>query len=170
MEILEVKVRLSVLTEEVSAGKWHQTTFWQGADVVILEKAPTQTIEGFYPEPRFVETQFVAELSWLFERCRDMFMGLEGYGSWKEELFGRLGNMANRAQERISPLTCQALLLAVLHEGFAVAEEIENGEFRHLPITSGNTIYDDLIEEVDREGYLGVEATRAYFANLGIEI
>lgn len=170
MEIHEVKDRLSVLTEEVSAGKWQQTTLWQGADVVILEKTPTQTIEGFYPGPRFVETQFAAELSWLFESCRDIFMSLEGYGSWKEEFFGRLGNMANRAKERITPLSCQALLLAVLHESFAVAEEIEDGEFKHLPITAGNTIYDDLIEEVEREGYLGVEATRAYFSNLGIEI
>ena len=170
MEIFEVKDRLSALNDEVSAGKWNHAKLWQGADLIILEKAPTQTKEGFYPEPRFVETQFGAELSWLFERCRDIFMGLEGYGSWKEEFFGRLGNMANRAKERISPLSCQALLLAVLHESFAVAEEIEDGEFKHLPITAGNTIYDDLIEEVEREGYLGVEATRAYFANLGIEI
>lgn len=170
MDFFEVKERLGVLTEEVRAGKWHQTPLWQGADVVILEKAPIQTNEGFYPEPRFVETKFGPELSWLFEQCRDVFMGLEGYGSWKEELFGRLGNMANRAIKRISPMSCQALLLAVLHESFAVVEEMEDGEFRYLPITSGNSIYDDLIEEVDREGYLGVEATKAYFANLGIEI
>jgi hypothetical protein len=170
VEILEAKKRLKALEEQVSAGTWGSAKPWGGADVGVVKKAPIQSRAGFYPDPRYVETTYVGELSWLFEKVRDIFNQLEYFGAWKEELFGRLGNMADRAKEKISPLSCQSLLLAVLHECFAIAEEMETGEFRHLMVTSGNVIFDDLLEEVDRDGYLGTEATRAYFAANGIEL
>ena len=170
MEILEVKNRLVALEEQVSAKSWGRAKPWGGAGVSIYKESPPESPAGFYPEPRKIETEFVAELSWLFVRFVEIFENLEGYYFWKFELFGRLGNMANRAKQKIVPLTCQALLLAVLHEGISVIEEMEDGELKVLPITSGNTIYDDLLEDIDGEDYLGIDVTRAYFAKLGIEI
>lgn len=170
MEILEAKNRLVALEEQVSARTWGRAKPWAGAGVAIYKQAPPESAAGFYPEPRIVETEFVAELSWLFVSFVEIFEGLEGFYFWKFELFGRLGNMADRAKQKIAPLTCQALLLAVLHEGFSVIEEMEDGELKVLPITSGNTIYDDLLEEVDGEDFLGIDTTRAYLAKLGIEI
>ena len=126
MRILEANNKLAALEQQITNGQWGEAPSWQGADVVILEKSPSPSRGGFYPDPRYVETEFVVELSWLFLKCRDIFLKLEGYGGWKEELFGRLGNMANRAKEKISPLNCQTLLLAVLHECFSITDEMEN--------------------------------------------
>jgi hypothetical protein len=55
-----------------------------------------------------------------------------------------------------------------MHEAFAIAEEIQDGEFAALMVTSGNQILDDLISESERGGFLTVEETKAYFKDKGI--
>ena len=68
-----MKSRIDKLLEKVLGGKIGSAPPWQGADVVILETAPPPSVGNFYPDPRFVETKFVAELSWVFEQLRSIF-------------------------------------------------------------------------------------------------
>ena len=93
-----MKEKIANLVEHVRTNQIGVAGAWQGADVVITKKAPSPSVDNFYPDPRFVETRFVGELSWLFEQLRDVFMKSDGYGFWKEELFGRLGNVAVKFQ------------------------------------------------------------------------
>ena len=141
---------------------------WQGADVVITSKSPCIEEGGFYPAPRYVVTSHAAELSWLFEQVRDIFMEIDDYGYLKEEIFGRLGNIANRFLSKNPDANVQETLLAVMHETFAIFEEIQDGEFATLMVTSGNQILDDLIPESEMGGFLTVEETKAYFKAKGI--
>jgi hypothetical protein len=110
----------------------------------------------FYPDPRFVITNHVGELSWLFERLMLVFSEIEEYWLWKEEFFGRLGNMANRVVRKKETVGISELLLAVLHEAYSVAEELSQGIFKHLMVTSGNMIYDDLIEEAEKGEFVSL--------------
>jgi len=57
--------KIDELAERVRRGAIGQGEVWQFADVVICRKAPPPS-RGFYPDPRYVETEFVGELSWLF--------------------------------------------------------------------------------------------------------
>jgi len=141
---------------------------WQGADVVICRKAPPPS-HGFYPDPRYVETEFVGELSWLFVRLRDIFWNVDGYGAWKEEFFGRLGNVAVKYQSAARDLTIGNLLLAVIHEAYAMAEEIaDTGGIATMMLTWDNRILDDFTELSDLSAYLTTEETTEFLRGLGL--
>ncbi len=142
------------------------TRLWGGADVVILEQTPeNMQHEGFYPEPRSVVTRHARELSWLFEQVRDAFFAEHRIdGETKIEFFGRLANAANRALKESPDIDARMLCAAVLHESLAILDEMEEGTFRSFPIAVGNAIADDYVDEALRTGFIGIEATREFFA------
>jgi hypothetical protein len=149
---------------------------WGGAEVIICRKAPEQPSDkseesdGFdYPDKRYVETEYVEELSWLFTRFRDVFDKQEGYWLWKEEFFGRLGNVAVKYQGAVPSASSIQVLEAVTHEAYAMAEElIDNGTIEALLVTSNNAILDDYLGTTDLSAYLGSEATLEYLKKNGL--
>lgn len=145
---------LNDLTREVIAERFGKSASWQGGDVVISDKPADARLAGFYPDPRFVSTKFVGELSWLFEKLVPIFSQIDGYGAWKEELFGRLGNMANRVATKNKVEVVSELLLAVLHEAYSIAEELSQGTFQFLAVTAENMIYDDILEQAYKSGFI----------------
>jgi len=160
--------KLVRLSTEIASGNYSNSDAWQGADVVITNKLPDTQKGGFYPAPRYVVTSYPSELSWLFEQIRNIFIDIDDYGFLKEEIFGRLGNTANRFLSKNQDASAHEILLAVMHEAFSIAEEIQDGEFATLVITSGNQILDDLIFESEKDGFLSVDETQAYFKGKGI--
>ena len=156
------------LSTSIANGQLGNSRMWQGADVVVTSKSPVIEEGGFYPAPRYVVTSHASELSWLFEQVRNIFMEVDDYGYLKEEIFGRLGNTANRFLLKNPNANAQETLLAVMHEAFAIAQEIQDGQFETLTVTSGNQILDDLIYESEKDGFLTVEQTKAFFVAKGI--
>lgn len=147
--------KLQKLQGEVDIGKIGVSRPWKGADVEILHIAPDPTTGGFYPDVRFVETRFVNELSWMFQQLRDVFEECESYGAWKEEFFGRLGNVAVKFQSVCPEASLKELLTVVIEEAFNMAQEIvEHGGIQHLPLTFDNRIYDDFALLSDGNRYL----------------
>jgi hypothetical protein len=89
----------------------------------------------------------------------------------KIEFFGRLANAALRYQSRCGGAEVRKeLLLAVLHEAYAMLEELEEGTFQCLAVASGNEIADDFIEREEKRGFLGVDETKRFFAERGIRL
>jgi hypothetical protein len=139
---------------------------WGGADVVVTSIEPTlSTGDSFYPEPRYVVTPNAKVLSRLFYSLRDAFKKIDDFSLLKIEFFGRLANAALRYQSRLagSSENPRNLLQAVLHEAFAMLDEMEEGSFKILPLAIGNTIWDDLIERGEASGYLGTKETQRFF-------
>lgn len=165
---MNIQSNLVKLSISIVNGQSGNSRLWQGADVVITTESPAIVEGGFYPKPRYVVTAHATELSWLFEQIRDIFMEIDDYGYLKEEIFGRLGNTANRYLSKNPDANVRETLLAVIHEAFAITEEIQDGEFTTLMVTSGNQILDDLISESEKSGFLTVEETKSYFKNKGI--
>ena len=145
---------------------------WGGADVVISSESPPPSDgKGFYPEPRHVITTHSRELSWMFERLRDAFYAESRLdGCSKIEFFGRLANAANRCLSREPGAGAALLCAAVLHEAFAIYDEMEEGDFECFAVAIGNEIADDYVDEAMRSGFLSVEDTMAFFANHGVEV
>jgi hypothetical protein len=139
--------------------------------VVICAKAPKRsTRDDFYPEPRTVVTPHSRHLTWLFYQLRDAFGDILDYMT-KYEFYGRLANAALRYQSRCTgPEVRTQLLLAVLHEAFAMLEEFEEGTFQVLTMAPGNAIADDFIEREEERGFLGVDETKKFFAERGITL
>ena len=170
MKTIEELKRLEKLFEKSPLPRANRE--WGGADVVISRKAcPKETEEEFYPEPRYVTTSYSFELSWLFERLRDAFYAEKRIdGCSKIEFFGRLANAANRCIQKSSVLTTHILCAAVLHEAFAIYEEMEEGNFRCLAVAIGNEIVDDYVDDALRTGYIGSDATLDFFRSRGVEV
>lgn len=145
---------------------------WGGADVIISGEAPPkQTKGGFYPRSRYVVTSSSFELSWLFERLRDAFYAEKRLdGCSKIEFFGRLANAANRCIQRSTILTAHILCAAVLHEAFAIYDEMEEGKFRCLTVAPGNEIVDDHVGNASRPGYISNDATLDFFRSRGVKV
>jgi hypothetical protein len=170
-----VKKQIQNLLQKVEASNVGSATPWQGADVVILERAPAPSRGNFYPDPRFVETTYVKELSWLFEQLRDIFWNNEGYGAWKEEFFGRLGNVATKFQSVCPECSVKGLLVAVIEEASTMADEIaRDGGLQHLALTFDNRILDDFTLLSDNNKYLSEEETKKlvdlYMGDWAIEL
>ena len=125
MKTLEEMKRLENLLKE--PGLPRATEEWGGADVIITRKTPSKSAGGgFYPEPCYVVTAYSFELSFLFEKLRDAFYAEERIdGCSKIEFFGRLANAANLCIKRSKSLTSHRLYAAVLHEAFAIYEEMK---------------------------------------------
>lgn len=161
---MDLSARVTKLIDRVESGRIGRSKPWGGADVVIIETAPEATTGGFYPDPRFVETPHVGELSWLFEKLRDLFQDEIDYGFWKEEFFGRLGNVAEKFHDICPDGSVLSLLQAVLEEAMTMANEIaEHGSLAALLVTSGNLILDDFTNASDSNVYLSQEIVQKRF-------
>lgn len=166
----EKREALNHLSKELVKEPIPRAKEWGGADVVVTSRQPQTARDGFYAEPRCVVTPNAKQLSWLFYQLRDIFSGLYDSAS-KGEFFGRLANAALRYQSKNKDSENQRdLLLAVLHESFAMLDEMEEGAFEYLPVAFGNTIVDDFIEQAERRGFIGVDDTKKFFADRGIEL
>jgi len=153
-----MKEKILKLQKKIADGKISSSSPWQGGDVVILDKAPEPSVGNFYPDPRFVETKFVGELSWVFEQLRNIFWKNDGYGAWKEEFFGRLGNVATKFQSVCPECSIGVLLEAVVEEAAVMAEEIvAYGGLQYLALTFDNRILDDFVLVSDNNRYLSQE-------------
>ena len=142
---------------------------WNDTKVAIASRQDKRVSRSFYPELRHVVTANAKELSWLFSQLRDIFSGLYNSES-KLEFFGRLANTALRYQSISKDDENQRdLLFAVLHEAFAILDEMESGMFEYFLVSPGNEIVDDFIEQSQRRGFTSVERTRKFFAAKGIK-
>jgi hypothetical protein len=161
---------LDSLSKLVVSGLSGTAKPWQGADVVVTNvlKLGDSEIDSFYPSPRFVITDHVEEVSWLFEKLARIFANEENYGAWKEEFFGRLGNMANRVIGSHAKTTIIDIQLAILHEAYAIFEEIQSDTHNYLLVTSGNTIYDDLISRAVNSGSVSLQEAEIFFKSKGL--
>jgi hypothetical protein len=156
-----MKNRIFDLLEQVELGNIGKALPWNGADVVVSKRAPSPSENSFYPDPRLVETKYVGELSWLFEQLKDIFLGRGGYGVWKEEFFGRLGNAATKFQSVCPDGSVRGLLTAVIEEASTMEEEItREGGLQYLPVTFDNQILDDFVLLSDDNNYLSKEETK----------
>jgi len=156
-----VTARLDELALSVAANLWGTVDSWQGADVVIMNQTPAHQTEGFYPEPFFVVTPYVGELSWLFTQLRNIAGELEGYRYWKEEFFGRLATSATRVP---STATIEVLLFATLREAYELLGMIEIGMTMHdwTPVIVHPRVVGEDIETYD------FDALKEFFVRRGI--
>jgi len=159
--------KLAALSKTVATSGIGNAEPWGGADVVVCAVAPPPTEGGFYPDPRYVETRYVAEISWMFEQIRNIFWNHPGYGAWKEELFGRLGNVVQNQTARNVDATMEHLIAALLHEAHAIAEEISDHEgLDTMMLTWDNHILDDFIGNSDSSGMLTPTESNAFLTSL----
>jgi hypothetical protein len=155
--------RLDEVALSIAADLWGKTKPWGGAGVVILVEPPSPQPGGFYPDPSYVVTMHVGELSWLFVELRNIANKFDGYSKWKAEFFGRL---AVRAKTVPTTASIADLLFTTLREAYELLGILEVGMTMHdwTPvIVHPRTVGDD-IEPFDRE------AIKSFFETRGVAI
>lgn len=144
-ETITVKETMGLLADIIASGNIPKADrAWAGADVCIVRRVPSKKSDGFYPEPRYVETKYQLELSWIFFKLKDAFYAEELLdGCSKIEFFGRLANSAIRAIAADPEIPCPGLCRTVMLEAETIYNELTHGEFHCLSLGFGNEICDD---------------------------
>jgi hypothetical protein len=118
----DVSAQRDALAAQVSRGDLGAADDWGGADVVITATPkPDDLGPSFYPDPKFVVTEFAPELSWLFLQLRDAFAPeLDAHN--KYDFYGRLADAAtSHLADNPGVATAQTLCAAVLREASVVS-------------------------------------------------
>jgi hypothetical protein len=76
--------------------------------------------------------------------------------------------MANRVVLYDKKANVTAIQIAILHEAYAIYEEIQSDTHHYLLITSGNTIYDDLIPRALKSGFASLQEAENFFKSKGL--
>lgn len=170
-EIAQVRAARTVvdaLDRRVAESRFGRAREWGGAGVGVTSEPPeSRDGPNVDPDVRYVFTEYAPELSWLFNELWQPAVRAV-FGSAKEEFFGRLANAANRYLSRTDDPTIRDLLGAVVHEAYVCLEAVEDGTFRALLVASGGEVYDDWVDDSDRNDYMTVDETAQWFAERGI--
>ena len=144
---------------------------WSVADVVIAFAPQPDQWRSSYPRDREVLTEHALEVSYFFEVLRDPFYeeALIDHCS-KIEFFGRLATAAEAGLLEQPDATAHLVCAAVLREAYAMAKQIDKGEFDFLIDFEGNQIGDELTLAGRRTGYSSIKETIEFFRGRSIQI
>lgn len=146
--------------------------FWSGADVVIaFAPQPDQSLRSFHPRDRKVLTEHGLEVSYFFEVLREPFYEEAHIDhSSKIEVFLRLARAADACLREEPDATAHLVCAAVLREAYAMAKQIDEGEFASLLRAEGNRIGNDLTLAGQRTGFSSIKETIEFFRARSIQI
>ena len=145
---------------------------WSGANVLIASAPqPDHLRKAFYPKARDVLTEHALEISYFFEVLRDPLYeeALIDHFS-KIEFFGRLAIAAEACLLEQPDATAHLVCASVLRVAYAMAKQMDEGEFDFLIVAEGNLIGDDPTLPGQRTGYSSIKETIEFFRGHGIQI
>jgi hypothetical protein len=144
---------------------------WSGADVVIASaRQSDHLLRSFYPRDREVLTEHALEVSYFFEVLRNPFYERTLLDHCSQiEFFGRLATAADACLLEQPGATAHLVCAAVLREAYAIAKQIDEGEFDFSIVAEGNEIADDLTS-AQWVGYSSIKEAIEFFRERGIQI
>jgi hypothetical protein len=145
---------------------------WSGANILIAcAPQPDHLRRSFYRRDREVLTEHALEVSYFFEVLRDPFYEevLMDHCS-KIKLFGRLATAAEACLLEQPDAIAHLVCAAVLREAYAMAKQMDEGEFDFLIVADGNQIGDDPTLAGRRTGYSSIKEAIEFFRGRGIQI
>jgi hypothetical protein len=106
-------------------------------------------------------------VSWLFEELWRVFgPGLNHVD--KFEFFGRLRSAVNRYHADVDgAATERDAAGAVLHEAYAILDDMALGQFAGAVVTSNNAIHDDAIPAAERERFVTTDEIEEFVDHPG---
>jgi len=144
---------------------------WSGANILIAcAPQPDHLRRSFYRRDREVLTEHALELSYFFEVLRDSFDEeaiIDHYS--KIEFFARLASAVGTCLLEQPDATAHLVCAAVLREAYAMAKQLDEGEFAASIAVEGNQLGDNLTL-AGRIGYASIEETIGFFSGRGIQI
>ena len=145
---------------------------WSGANVLIASAPqPDHLRKSFYPRDREVLTEHALEVSYFFEVLRDRFYE-EAFIDHcsKITFFRRLATASEACLLQQPDATAHLVCAAVLREAYAMAKQMDEGEFASLVVAEGNQIVDDPTLTEQRTEYSSIKETIQFFSGRGIQI
>jgi hypothetical protein len=145
---------------------------WSGANVLIASvPQPDHLRKSFYPRDREVLTEHALEVSYFFDVLRDAFYEEPRIDHCsKIEFFGRLATAAEACLLEQPEATAHLVCASVLREAYAMAKQMDEGEFAFLIIAEGNQIGDHPTRFGQRTGYSSIKETIEFFRVRDIQI
>jgi hypothetical protein len=145
---------------------------WSGADVVIASAPqPDDLRRSSNPKDREVLTEHALEVTYFLEVLRDPLYqeALIDHCS-KIEFFRRLATAAEACLLEQPDATAHLVCASVLRVAYAMAKQMDEGEFGFLIVAEGNLIGDDPTLPGQWTGYSSIKETIEFFRGHGIQI
>ena len=118
------------------------------ASTAVTDRAEKPNPNRWGPTPRAFISPFPREMAWIFAEVVKATNMLPGYGRWKVELFGRMGNAGNAYIQENPNSSPSKLGLAVVLEALIFVEKMDSPDGNEvLLVTTDAEIVDD---EFDR--------------------
>lgn len=171
-EIARVEESIDAISQELDEGKLKRGQKWGGANLVIVETQDEIQESNGFKSYRYVVTTHAREVSYILTKLYNAFTeeDLLDYLS-KLEFCGRLGNIVNRFLRKNPDASALELCKAMVHEAYAIAEEMDEGEFTILFSDLGVAVYNDIFDELEfsEEDLCGEEDTVKFYKDLGVD-
>ena len=123
-------------------------------DVKLLNKTEADNYKNSLIGERIVGTDMPRVFGWLFKKFTPILSKLPDYGIHKEEVFGRLGNTLEMAENPELGLTANEKVAAVIQDMYEIAQDLLDGRVRSLQVAIGTEILDDHITRSIKSGYV----------------
>lgn len=127
------------------------------AGTLVTDQAEKPNPNRWGAPPRAFISPFPREMAWIFSEVVSATNMLPGYGLWKSELFGRMGN-AGHAYIRENPNSSSSELgLAVVLEAFVFVEKTDSPDGNEVLLATTNA---EIVDDDWDRGLFGVNTWR----------
>lgn len=123
-------------------------------DVALLNKIETDPYEGNFIGKRIVRTDMPRVFVWLFKKFTAILNKLPDYGMHKEEIFARLGNTLEMAENPELGLNANQKVAAVIQDMYEIAQDLIDGKVKSFMVAMGTEVVDDYISRSIKSGYV----------------
>ena len=123
-------------------------------DVSLLNKTEDNPYEGNFIGKRIVRTDMPRVFVWLFKKFTPILNKLPDYGMHKEEVFARLGNTLEMAENPELGLTANEKVAAVIQDMYEIAQDLIDGKVKSFMVALGTEVVDDYISRSIKSGYV----------------
>ena len=127
-------------------------------DVKLLNKTEADPYESSFIGKRIVRTDMPRVFGWLFKKFTPILIKLPDYGIHKEEVFARLGNTLEMAENPELGLTANEKVAAVIQDMYEIAQDLLDGKVSSLQVAMGTQVLDDRITRSIKSGYVDHDA------------
>lgn len=128
------------------------------ANVKLLNKTEADPYEDSFFDKRVVRTDMPIVFGWLFKKFTPILNKLPDYGMHKVEVFARLGNTLEMAENPELDLTANEKAAAVIQDMYEIAQDLIDGKVRSLQIAMGAEVLDDYVTRSIKSGYVDHDA------------
>jgi hypothetical protein len=127
------------------------------AGVILINHDEVDPNKGSFVKKRTVRSEMPQIYTWLFRRFVPILSKLPDYGLLKEEIFGRLGNTIQMAEEIQPNLTPNEKIAALFSDFYELGQDLIDGRVLYSAVHINGSVTDDWVTRIIHSEFTELE-------------